>query len=191
MRKIVSKEETKRKEKIKNRIIGISLLAIMVLSVFGIVVDSIGKNEDESGKITYHGVDFFNQQERWIFIKDNVEYYIVNSPENLTEISIENVSSIESYYGKPLYLNSFDKSLESEISYNFNKIAYRMQYGCLNDTECDGDYPIKTCEDKMIIIEKSNETSVTQEENCVFIKAPEQEIQRVLDAFFLKVTGIN
>lgn len=191
MRKIVSKEETKIKEKRKNRIIGISLLAIMVLSVFGIVVDSIGKTNDESTKITYHGTEFFNQQERWIFIKDNVEYYILNSPENFSKVLIENVSLIESYYGEPLYIHSFDKSLDSEIYYNFNKIAYRMQYGCLNETKCDGDFPIKTCDDNFIVLEESNETSIVQKQNCVFIKATEQEMQKAIDAFFLKIIGIN
>jgi hypothetical protein len=191
MRKIISKEETKRKEKIKNRIIGISLLSIMVLSVFGIVVDSIGKTDNSANQLTYRGTDFFNQQERWFFTKGGIDYSIVNSPENLTEISMENISLIASYSGKPLYISSFDKSLESEIYYNFNKITYRIQYGCLNESKCDGDFPVKTCNDNFIILEEDNETSITQEQNCVFIKSTKEEIQKAVDAFFLKITGIN
>jgi hypothetical protein len=191
MRKIVSKEETKRKEKRKNRIIGISLLAIMVLSVFGIVVDSIGKTNEGSAKITYRGVDFFNQQERWFFVKNGVEYSITNSPENVTNISMNALNPIESYSGKPSYIYSLNKSLESEIYSNLRKISYRVQPGCLNETKCEGDFPIKTCEDNFIVLEESNETSITQEQNCVFIRATEQEMRKAIDAFFLKIIGIN
>jgi hypothetical protein len=191
MRRIGSKAEDERKEKIKRRIVGISLLSIMVLSVFGIMISSIGVNKNNPGQITYKGTIFLNQQERWFFSKSNIEFTIMNSPENLTEIPMENMNPIDYYSGKPLYLSSTDKSLESEVYYNLQSIASRIQSGCLNNTKCDGDFPIKTCEDNFIIIEESNETSITQDLNCVFLKAPKQNIQKALDSFFLKIIGIN
>ena len=115
MRRIVSKEESERIDGRKRRIVGVVLLSIMVLSVFGIVVDSIGKNTTNPGKVTYKGVNFFYQQERWFFSKNGMNLTIMNSPENLTEIIAENLSIIESYFGKPLYISSVDKSVESEI----------------------------------------------------------------------------
>lgn len=191
MRRIISKQESEKKEKAKRWIISILLLSIMVLSVFGIIVDSIGFSKNTSGEIKYNGITFTYQQERWFFTKDNQNFVIANSPENLTEINAENLNSIGAYYGKPLYLSLEDKSLESEISYNLYNIVNRMQYGCLNEEKCSGDYPVKTCEENFIILEEADETSITQEQNCVFIKAPKQEMQKALDYFFLKITGIN
>lgn len=193
MRRIISKGEEEKKEKRKRRIIGISLLLIMVISVFGIIVDSIGVSKNTSGKITYKGTDFFIQQDRWFFVQNGVEFSILNSPEELVNITIPgDVATISSYSQLPLYIYSQDKSLESEITYNLNKFSNRIQQGCLNDTFCNGDYPIKTCEDKFILLLEGNETSVVQNQSCVFITAPEtKEMQRLLDAFFLKITGIN
>ena len=191
MRRIGSKAEDERKEKIKRRIIGISLLSIMVLSVFGIMIDSIGFNKTNPDQISYRGTTFLKQQERWFFSKDQVSFAIMNSPENLTDIPMENMNLLAYYSGSPLYINLINNSLESEIYYNLQTVASRIQYGCLNSTTCNGDFPIKTCEDNFIIIEESNETSITQEQSCVFIKAPEQDLQKVLDSFFLKIIGIN
>jgi len=191
MRRIGSKAEDERREKIKRRIIGISLLSIMVLSVFGIMIDSIGINTSNPDQIIYKGTTFLKQQERWFFSKDQVSFSIINSPENLTDIPIENMNLLAYYSGSPLYINLINSSLESEIYYNLQTIASRIQYGCLNSTKCNGDFPIKTCEDNFIILEESNETSITQEKSCVFIKAPQQDLQKALDSFFLKIIGIN
>jgi len=163
----------------------------MVLSVFGIMIESIGFNKNSPNKIEYRGVTFLKQQERWFFTKDNKEFTIINSPENLTDILMENMSPLESYSGKPLYISSTDKSLESEIYYNLQNIASRIQPGCLKNIKCEGDFPIKTCEDNFIIIEENNETSIIQEQNCVFIRAPKQNMQKTLDLFFLKITRVN
>ncbi|MFH1591772.1 MAG: hypothetical protein ABIB47_00180 [Candidatus Woesearchaeota archaeon] len=194
MRKIVSKGKSEKKEKRNRKIIGIALLSIMVLSVFGFVaLDFLSKTGTNPDKITYKGIDFIRQQERWFFSQNGIEFSILNSPENLTDIFVpENLASFSSYSQMPLYIYSKDKSLEAKIYFNFNSVASRIQQGCLNGTDCNGDFPIKTCEDKFILILESNETSIVQEQNCVFISAPEtKEMQMALDAFFLKITGVN
>ena len=191
MRRLGSKEGDERKEKNKRRIIGISLLLIMVISVFGIMIESIGFNKTNPDQITYKGTIFLKQQERWFFGQKQTEFSILNSPENLTDIPMENMNLRGYYTGSPLYINSVDKSLESEIYYNLQGVATRIQFGCLNNTFCEGDFPIKTCEDNFIIVEESNETSITQEQNCAFIRAPKQELPKALDSFFLKIIGIN
>ncbi len=192
MRKITSAEESRKKEKSKRILLSIFLLSILVLSVFGIVIDSIGKTgSTNSGKVSYRGTDFVFQQERWFFSKNGIDFSILNSPENLTEISSEDLNLIETYSGKPLYVYSEDKSLEAEIYFNFDKIASRIQPGCINGTVCTGDFPLKTCENDFILMIESNETRIEQEQNCVFIRAPEKDMQKALDYFFLKITGIN
>ena len=131
MRRIGSREQDEKKEKVKRRIVGISLLSIMVLSVFGIMIESIGFNKNNPDQITYKGTIFLKQQERWFFSKNQADFSIVNSPENLTDIPMENINPIDYYSGKPLYVSSTDKSLESEAYYNLQSIASRMQPGCL------------------------------------------------------------
>jgi hypothetical protein len=193
MRKIISGEDARRKEKRNRIVVSILLLSIMVLSVFGIIIDSIGNKKEDSNKLIYKGVEFLKGQERWFFSKGGANFSILNSPENVTDISIpENINLLTSYFQIPLYVSSNDNSLEAEIYYNFENIANRIQPGCLNGTFCEGDFPTKTCEDNFILILESNETSITQEQNCVIIKAKgTQEMQRALDAFFLKITGVN
>jgi len=191
MRKIISKEETERKEKRSRRIIGIFLLSIMMLSVFGIVGDSIGQKSNTQAKLNYNGINFFNQQTRWIFSKNNFNFSIINSPEDLKNITIGIINPLGNYFGKPLYIYSDDKAVEYELYSNMQSVAFRIQPACLNATKCAGDYPIKTCENNFIIIEKSNETGVTQDQNCLFIRGQEKELQLLTDAFLLKMLEIN
>lgn len=192
MRKIISKAEEKKKERKGRIIISVLLLSIMVLSVFGIIVDSIGKSEETSGNIIYNGIEFFSNQERLFFQIKGVDYTVLNSPNNLTNISIPNdLNAIEHYSDAPLYVYSKDRNLESQIYYNLNNFASRIQPGCVENEECYGDFPIKTCENNFILVLQGEEINITQEGNCVFIRSPKEEMQRVLDAFFLRITGVN
>src|SRR4030042_1898950 len=114
MRKIVLKGESTRKEKFNRWIISIALLSIMVLSVFGIVMESLGKSEGSSSELEYKGVTFLNQNERWYFNKGGIDFTILNSPENLTNITISgSLNPLANYSQMPLYVYSEDKSLES------------------------------------------------------------------------------
>lgn len=192
MRKIISKAEEKKRERKGRIIISVLLLSIMVLSVFGIIVDSIGKSEKNSGNIIYNGVEFFSNQERFFFQIKGVDFTILNFPSNLTGIIIPNdLNTIEHYSDAPLYVYSKDRNIESQIYYNFNDFSSRIQPGCVENEECYGDFPIKTCENNFILVLQGEEVNITQKENCVFIRAPKEEMQRALDAFFLKITGVN
>lgn len=191
MRKIVSKDSAERKEKAKRWTISILLLSIMVLSVFGIVVDSMGKTGSNSNQVEYNGATFNYRGERWFFSVDGKEFVISNPPGNLTEVPAEKLNPLEAYANKPLYISLEDRALESQIYYNFYKSATRIQPACLDEKNCSGDFPIKTCEDNFIILKEGNETGITQKDNCVFIEAPEKEMQNAVDVFILNIAGIN
>jgi hypothetical protein len=191
MRKIISKEEEEKREKRNRRFVGFLLLGIMVLSVFGIVVDSIGKTDSSSSAIVYNGVEFSNQAERWFFSYDGLDFSIINSPQNLTNITSNELNNFYSYSDKPLYIYSKDSTVIYNLASNMEKVAYRLQYACLSKEECLGDYPLKTCEDNFIILQEGNEPSIIQDQNCVRITGPKDQLQKLTDTFLLKILGIN
>ena len=56
---------------------------------------------------------------------------------------------------------------------------------------CTENVPTKTCEDNFLIITKSNSTKITQEQNCVFIEAPYENLTQTTDEYLFKVLGIK
>ena len=93
--------------------------------------------------------------------------------------------------GEPLYLFSANQEASAEIYNNLYQIVQRMQPACLNEEECDENLPIKTCEDNFIIIEESEEIEIKQENNCVFIRGPQDSLIKITDEFLFKVLGIR
>ena len=78
-----------------------------------------------------------------------------------------------------------------EVYMNINQIAQRMQPACLNESDCEGDLPVKDCNNTFIIIQESNITSIEQEGGCVFISAPQEELVATTDEFLFKILGIE
>jgi len=66
-----------------------------------------------------------------------------------------------------------------------------MQNACLEEEGCKEDWPTKTCEDNFIIIEEKNETSIIQDNNCVFIQGPQENLTKISDEFLFRVLGVR
>ena len=98
---------------------------------------------------------------------------------------------LNNYAGKPLYISSKDAGATSEIASNLKQIALRMQPACFNESDCGQDIPSKTCEDNFIIIEEKNQTNIIQEENCVFIQGPQENLTQISDEFLFNILGIR
>ena len=75
---------------------------------------------------------------------------------------------------------------------NQNQIILRMQLACLEGEECVDDELVgKTCEENFIIIQEADVTEVVQEDNCVFIRGPAEELTKITDGFLLKIIGVD
>ena len=98
---------------------------------------------------------------------------------------------LNNYYEKPLYISSDYPEATYEIASNLNQITLRMQPACFNESDCGQDIPSKTCEDNFIIIEEKNQTNIIQEENCVFIQGPQENLTQISDEFLFNILGIR
>ena len=71
------------------------------------------------------------------------------------------------------------------------QVSLRIQPACLDESECEGGWPVKTCKDNFIIIRNSNYTNIIQEDNCVFINGPEENLTQITDEFLFKIIGVE
>jgi hypothetical protein len=187
MRKIESKEKIKKRQKRNQFIVGGILIIVMFGSVFGMIVGSFGKSS--TNKINYNGLKFENQNGFWKTQIGNIPFIFQFNPEEI-EGTNSSLNLISSYSGKPLYVSSENYNSKAEIYRNLNSITERTQDACFGE-ECEEDLPTKTCDDNFIIIQISNDTSITQDKNCVFIKGKQEDLLKLTDAFLYKILGIK
>ena len=190
MRKIASKEQEEKRKKRNQWVVGSILIFVMFFSVFGYAFyGGGGTDENNNKKIIYNGFEFIEQNGFWFVNVQGVNFVFRNNPNDAEKIH-SNLNNINNYVGKPLYIQSESKEADIEIDDNLRQMVLRKQPACLDKETCTDDSPIKTCEDNFIIIKENNETSVRQEENCVFIQGPQEDLVKITDGFLLKILGI-
>ena len=170
-------------------ILSLGLVILMFFSVLG--YGFVGRDgSGEETKIEYNGFEFVKQNNVWILSTGEVDFFFKYNPKEVEQISVA-VNYIDTYAGKPLYIYSENNEASSEIYVNLNEIAQRIQLACLNEEDCVGDVPLKTCEDNFIIIRENNETNIIQEDNCVHIMGPSENLTMMSDVFLFKTIGIE
>lgn len=189
MRKLKSKHTETKKHRRNQITIGVILIFVMFGSVFGIVVGSFGK-ENDSKKINYNGYEFIKQNNFWVLNLGDFQFAFKYNPNEVEKIDSE-LEYLNHYYDKPLYISSENSEATSEIYTNLNQIVQRMQSACLEKEGCEENLPVKTCENNFIIITKSNETKIIQNESCVFIQGAEENLTKISDEFLFKIMGIR
>ncbi len=186
MRKIVSKH-TEAKKTRRNQIIGgLVLVGLMMFSVLGYAFR--GGGDEDSSAVKYNGFEFVFQNGYWFTVVGNQQFAFSNNPSTTERIDFNGKNAGE-YSGKALYLNSESADAGAEIYNNLGSIALRVQLACL-DTACDDISPIKTCEDNFIKIEKNDVAEISVQNNCVFIRGPEENLTQIADEFLFKTLGI-
>ncbi|MCK5624697.1 hypothetical protein KAI04_02555 [Candidatus Pacearchaeota archaeon] len=189
MKRLKAKSSEAKKQKKNQIIIGVILIIVMFGSVFGVIVGSFGA-EKSIDKIKYNGFEFIKQSNFWVLELGNFNFIFTYNPNEVQEIETE-VNFLNNYYDKPLYISSENSGATSEIVSNLNQIVLRMQNACFDENDCEGDLPLKTCEDNFIIIEEKNQTNIIQEENCVFIQGPQENLTQISDEFLFNILGVR
>lgn len=189
MRRLKPKGSEAKRQKKNQIIIGTILIIVMFGSVFGVIVGSFGARES-SNKIKYNGFEFIKQNNFWILQIGNFNFVFKYNPNEIPEINTE-IKYLNNYYNKPLYLSSENPEATYEIVSNLNPVTLRTQNACLNESDCEGDLPLKTCEDNFIIIEEKNQTNIIQDNNCVFIQGPKENLTMISDEFLFHILGIR
>ena len=129
MRKIISKEESRKKSRRNQWIIGIILAFIMVFSVVGFSVGNTNdSNQNPNGnnipdKIIYNGFEFNYVEERgqWQMQKDGINFLFKNTPRDVESLLYQlngTTQDITSYQNMPLYFSSESDAPIYEILLN-------------------------------------------------------------------------
>ena len=190
MRRIVSKEEGAKKKKRNQVILGVFLALIMVLSTIGFAIQGgLGTAPVGSeNELEYNGFKFVNQNGFWVL----GNFVFRNNPQEVEDIGPETeIKPASNYQGKPAYIYSEDSDAEAEIYVNLGQLAQRVQRACPVGTTCADDLPVKTCDDNFIIIKESNISSISQENNCVFIEGKKEDLTALADQFLFKILGVR
>ena len=188
MKRLKSKGSEAKKQKRNQVIIGVILIIVMFGSVFAVIVGSFGNKE--SSKVDYNGFEFFKQSNFWILEIGDFDFIFKYNPNEIQEIETE-VKFLNNYYGKPLYISSENSEATYEIASNLEQVTLRMQNACLDEEDCEDDLPLKTCDDNFIIIEEKNETNILQDNNCVFIQGPQENLTMISDEFLFHILGVR
>jgi hypothetical protein len=189
MREIESKKEIEKKQKRNQWIIGGILILVMMGSTFGIIVNSFGTNSS-ADKVEYNGYKFVNENDFWTTTIGDYKFIFKYNPNQVERIQSE-LRYLDSYSGVPVYISSEDYVSEVEIYRNLGDVVQRFQGACLNETNCQKDWPIKDCSNNFIIIKIANESKIYQDENCVFIEGKQENLTQMTDEFLYWITGIE
>jgi hypothetical protein len=192
MRRLKSKQHEEKRQKRNQVIIGLILVFVMFSSVLGYAMLNVSYSDDgtngNTNSIIYNNLEFTQQNGFWILNQGNTNFIFKNNPNQIPKITSE-LKPIEEYNGKPLYIYSHDIEAGSEIRTNLFPFVERIQEACFENETCEGDLPIKTCEDNLIVIREGTQ-GITQENNCVFIQGNENELTELTDGFLFKLLGI-
>lgn len=169
-------------------IIGIILVGIMILSTAGYAFYREDKTTNE--KIIYNGFEFVNENGFWRTSVNGEKFYFQYLPNETLDIKLNLQKNLNSFSGKPLYYSPQNPGVQ-EILINFDRYVERYQQACLNIDNCENGLPIKNCTDNFIIFQNKNISTITQEDNCIYILYPDDADVKAADAFLYRILGIN
>jgi len=190
MRKILTKRKQKSKERFNQIIVGLVLVFLLMFSIIGYSLIGRNSSSQDKEKVIYKGLEFVKINEFWVLKQEGVEFIFRYNPEEVERIDSQ-VDYINSYINQPLYIYSESLEATSEIYTNMNELVQRMQNACIDKDDCEGDLPIKGCDSNFIIIRESSIIGITQNQSCVFIEGPKENLVRITDEFIFKTLGIE
>lgn len=192
MKRIVGRKEKERKDARNKVIVGLVLVGIMIMGTAGFAFFS--KTEDSRKKIVDGGVEFvLGDTGLWQFEVQGMGFLTQYTIKDTKNISMFIFKTATDYSAQPLFFIGKGEARQ-EITRNLRGFIPRIQDGCIEDYEekCEENAPMKDCsQDNIIIIRETNETKISQEDNCILIEAPYEEQVRVADAFIFKILGLG
>lgn len=193
MRKLTNPKIKDKKQKRNQLILGIFLVLTITLSTFAIVIDSL--QSKTSGPIKYNGFKFEPSNGYWLTSAGQYQFIFRFNPLETKNFSSSfdnlTLNLVKDYVEKPLYIHSQDSYASQEIYQNLKYFVERYQPACFEEKNCPQDLPIKDCTNNFIIYKISNTTSITQQQNCVFIEGKQEDLVYLTDEFLFRILGIK
>ena len=190
LKKIRTREEVVKERRRNQIVVGGVLIFLMVVSTLGYSLMD-GDNEIKNS-VNEFGIDFVREGGFWKTQINGEVFGFQYLPSEIGNVSVSGNYDIEDYAGEVLYFVNANEG-SSEILNNLGRYILRYQESCLRQdsdkmTVCEGDLPLKSCDDNLIIFESGNETMVWKNESCVFIVG---DSVRGADAFLYKALKIT
>jgi hypothetical protein len=193
MRRIETQAMIDRRKKRNLIIVSVVLIGLLVFAPIGYSLFS-GDDEDSEDKLTFNGFEFVNARGYWnLAIQDQI-FSFKHSPDEVENVSVSGFYNLGNYSGQVLYLVGLKKNTPSgqEVLNNVGRYILRWQEACLNVSnavglECEGDLPVKNCDNNLIIFTEGESEEVWTENRCVYVSGG----TRSTDAFLYRLFGIN
>lgn len=187
MKRIVTKKERERRDKRNKVLMGTTLVVLMFLSVLGFAFGPGLFDRNNEGEVAkYNGLNFVKSGDYWIIGGLRFKYH----PNEVPNIG-HGIRSVSIYEDFPLYIYSENENATREIETNMIHFVEEIEEACLEEFDCPEDVPIKTCNDNFIIIKENNISEIYEQDNCVFIKGPQEELVKLTDQFLFKAFGVR
>jgi len=184
MRRIGSDKKLEKRKRNTATFISLFILAILIISTAGYAfITNSNPQQTQSNTNPQGGAIYSNGL--WVVSLGSQNFYLINSPESVQNVSVEITMPLSGYSGKPLYIVSNNSAINNEIFSVVGNYASRIQRACYES--CEEDLPEKDCSENMIIWKDSAEKKVYQEGNCIFIEGDLTSV----DAFLYRILGIS
>lgn len=181
MRKIMTPEEQRARERRRVRLLSFFMLLILLGSTAGFAF--ISYQQDAPAP---QGEDIVQDTGNgWTLNWQGSTFLLRASPSAVADIPVETTHSIDNYAGSVLYIDAENEAILAELGSTLGKYSSRVQPACYG--ACTRDLPEVNCTVNVIVWESAEENRVRQEDQCVFI---EGDI-RAVDAFIYRTLGIQ
>ncbi len=182
MKKISTRENEKKKQRINKIVVGVILIGLMFLSTVGYAFYGSGTTEENGEEQEFEQGTFVNG--KWAYQIGEEQFFFTNFIGLAENVPVDISLVLNDYYNAPLYIDSDDVSLQ-EIGSILDRYSSRTQKACYG--ECDLDVPEKKCDENLIVVRESGNPRVRQEGNCIFIEGDSIAV----DAFLYKILGFS
>ena len=186
----------RKNDKRKQIILSIVLSAVMIFSVFGVMIGSFTNNE-----MSYYGHKFEIKGNKYVTKINGNEIEFDYLPQMTESINLSNdtATKIKSSY---VLMITFDPSQESnlpvmelvrfDLEQKLDKIVLS---GVMSSSEQYQNFSIITCENAtqqspVIILNMSDNTSITDAGNCIYLNGRGSEFLRLRDRVLYSYYGV-
>ena len=193
------RDRSKRKGKL---IIPIFIIALMVLSVFGVMIGGLTSNQAE-GIVNYNEFIFKPSNQGYAFDSAGQQYFIENNPLTVegfyADYPITFFEDITSAKYSKIYIDvSDDRAIEASSKIYANmKGKLSIDFSCMpgkEDRERCSNLPIRGCSEEqdfvVVAFNSQEEKGSRYEKNCLIFEGSEGYLSGIADVFIMAHAGV-
>ncbi|HLC53192.1 MAG TPA: hypothetical protein VJK03_01495 [Candidatus Nanoarchaeia archaeon] len=183
MRRIMTAQEQEARRQRNGRVLAVLMLLILLGSTAGYAFLYYDENNQGTTGAEENGVQ--QTAAGWSFKAGEQTITVQHSPSETANSTVLTTKTASDYAGTTLYIDAENQAIYAEIALAFNTYASRVQPACYGD--CERNVPEVNCSQALIVWTDSSEDTVSEQEQCVFIKGD----MRTVDAFIYRAFGIQ